>query len=73
MQTSDTSMATRPAGRAADPSSFANVDTVRIRHLDIDWTPDFARRVVHGSVTYHVASTTVFWCRVGLRPHACMH
>ena len=67
-------MATRPAGRAADPSSFANVDTVRIRHLDIDWTPDFARRVVRGSVTYHVASTTGGPTRRGRawspRPHA---
>ena len=50
---------TRPSGRASDPSSFANVECVRIRHVELDWTVDFERRIVRGTVVLHVASTTI--------------
>ena len=37
-----------------EPSSFANLDEVRVKHVAFDWVVDFEKKVVRGSVTLDV-------------------
>jgi len=66
-------VATRPAARNADPNSFANVDCVRIHHIDIDWATDFVARVLRGYVALHMTSELSFqWSHWRFQPAQLM-
>lgn len=47
-------LAAATAAGAADPHSFARPDQVRVRHVDLDLTVDFAAHVLRGAATLTV-------------------
>lgn len=47
-----------PEWCGGDPNSVANTDAFLVKHIELDWTVDFAQQQIDGHVILHIQSLT---------------